>query len=203
MTKLRKYLIAGLLVWLPILATYFIVRFLVNIVDAIVTLIPASYRPDLWLGHHIPGTGLVLTIIIVFTTGIIATNFFGKKLFNLSERIVSRIPLVRTIYSATRQVVHSVLTPSNQSFSKVLMIEFPRKGIWSVGFLTNKGAKSLDGNNDTVTVFVPTAPNPTSGFMMIAPKDEVRELDISVEEAFKMIVSVGVIVPDRFNQPTE
>lgn len=197
MSRLRKYIVAGLLVWLPILATYFIVRFLIEGVDNVVKLIPEQYRPDQFFGMHIPGIGLVITIVIVFITGIIATNFFGKKLFELSEKLLHRIPLVRSIYSAARQLVHTLLTPNGNSFKKAVMIEFPRKGVYSIGFVTNNGFVSPNTDHNSITVFVPTAPNPTSGFMMIVPQDQVTELDISVEQAFKMVVSIGVIAPDH------
>lgn len=195
MNRLRKYLLAGLLVWLPILTTYFIVRFIIEAIDNVVMLIPQQYRPEHFFGMHVPGFGLVLTLVIVFATGLVATNFFGNKLLELSERLLNRIPLVRSIYSAARQLAHTILTPNGQSFKKVVLIEFPRKGTQSIGFVTNQGfAENITGTQ-TITVFVPTAPNPTSGFMMIVNKDDVTELDISIEQAFKMVVSIGVITP--------
>lgn len=192
---LKKPFIAGLLVWLPVLATFFILKFLISAVDGVVRLIPAAYRPDVFFGHHIPGVGLVLTLIIIFITGLITTNFLGKHLVNLSERILAKIPLVRSIYSATKQVVQSILSPSHQSFSKAVLVEFPRKGVWSIGFVTNKAINHIPGEANKTSVFVPTAPNPTSGFFLMMDASEMHPLSISVEEAFKMVVSVGVIAP--------
>jgi uncharacterized membrane protein len=194
MQHLRRYFVAGLLVWLPILATYFILRLVVRLVNGIVAIIPANYHPLALFGQHVPGFGLIVTIVVVFLTGLLATNFIGHRLIHLWERILARIPLVRSIYSATKQVSHSILSPSSNSFSRAVLIQFPRPGLWSVGFQTNSNFTPLS-NDENYTIFIPTSPNPTSGFMVIVSPDEIKPLDISIEEAFRMIISVGVVTP--------
>ncbi len=202
MSRLRKYIVAGLLVWLPILVTYFILRFLLRLIDGISAIIPQQYQPAELLGHHIPGIGIVLSIIVIFVTGILVTHFLGHKIVEFWEKLLARIPLVRSIYGATKQVVHSVLSPSEQAFSRAVLIEFPRKDVWSVGFQTNSDFPHTDMENN-ITVFVPTAPNPTSGFMMIVREEQIRPLDITIEEAFKMIISVGVVTPGQKEAPAK
>lgn len=192
---MKKYLVAGLLVWLPILATYFILHFVINLVNGIVAIIPEQYQPLALLGHHVPGFGIAITLLIVFLTGILATNIIGHRLIGIWEKILSRIPLVRSIYSATKQVAHSLLSPNGNSFSRAVLIQFPRQGIWSIGFQTNSGFTPLN-QGDNLTVFIPTSPNPTSGFMVIVPPTEVEPLNISIEEAFRMIISAGVVAPN-------
>ncbi|MDF1796642.1 MAG: DUF502 domain-containing protein [Coxiellaceae bacterium] len=198
MGRLRKYIVAGLLVWLPILVTYFIVRFLLRLINSVSAVIPQKYQPAVILGHHIPGFGIILSIVVIFATGVLVTHFLGHKIVELWEKLLARIPLVRSIYGATKQVVHSVLTPSEKAFSRAVMIEFPRKDVWSVGFQTNSDFPHTDIENN-ITVFVPTAPNPTSGFMMIVREEQIKPLDVTIEEAFKMIISVGVVTPQQRN----
>ncbi|MDF1654784.1 MAG: DUF502 domain-containing protein [Coxiellaceae bacterium] len=203
MSRFRKYIVAGLLVWLPILVTYFILRFLLRLINSVSAVIPQKYQPAVLLGHHVPGFGIILSIVVIFVTGILVTHFLGHKIVAVWEKLLARIPLVRSIYGATKQVVHSVLSPSEQAFSRAVLIEFPRTGVWSVGFQTNSDFPHTDIENN-ITVFVPTAPNPTSGFMMIVREEQIRPLNITIEEAFKMIISVGVVTPqhrDKTVQP--
>ncbi len=202
MSRLRKYIVAGLLVWLPILVTYFILRFLLKLINGVAAIIPEKYQPIGLLGHHIPGFGIIISIVVIFVTGIMVSHFLGHKIVDLWEKLLARIPLVRSIYGATKQVVHSVLTPSEKAFSRAVLIEFPRKNVWSVGFQTNSDFPHSDIENN-ITVFVPTAPNPTSGFMMIVREDQIRPLNVTIEEAFKMIISVGVVTPQHRDKPPE
>lgn len=203
MHRFRKYLIAGLVVWLPLWATYFIVKFLVDLMDKTLSLLPAQYQPKALFGFDIPGLGLIFTLIILFITGLLVTNFLGNKIVKIWEKLLSRIPLVHTIYHAVKQVVHALVQPAGKSFRKVLIVEYPRHGIWSIAFQTSDQFTGSPHPEDVVTVFIPTTPNPTSGFLTIIPKSDTRELDMAVEEALKMVISLGVVMPDRLSKHLE
>ncbi len=199
MATLRKYLIAGLLVWLPLAATYFIIRLLIELLDKTILLLPLEWQPQQLLGFAIPGMGFVFAFLVLLTTGMLAANLFGRKLVEGWESLLGRIPFVRNIYQAVKQIASSLLTSSNKAFRKVVMLEYPRKGIWSLGFLTNESIGFQDANNniERIAVFIPTTPNPTSGFIIMADRADIQELDITVEEGFKFIISLGVVVPDE------
>jgi uncharacterized membrane protein len=160
-------------------------------------LVPEQYRPEEWLGFAIPGLGLVLTLLVVLITGLLATNFIGRSLVSFWEALLERIPVVRSIYSAAKKFVEIVFSDSGQSFKKVLLIEYPRKGIYSLAFqtATSLGEVQERTGEPVVCTFVPTTPNPTSGYIIIVPKKDIIELDMEIDEAFKMIVSLGVVVP--------
>ncbi|TVP81238.1 DUF502 domain-containing protein [Thioalkalivibrio sp.] len=194
----RRYLIAGLLVWVPLIVTGLIIKFLVDLLDFTILLLPPSWRPEAILGFSVPGTGVVVAIVIVFLTGIVAANIVGRKLFDLGEAIVDRIPLVRSIYSAVKQVMHSLFSNGGQSFRRVLMVQYPREGLWTLGFQTGVGVGEVQHrtDKDVVTVFIPTTPNPTSGFVIMVPRDDAIELDMSVEDGLKFVMSLGVVVPE-------
>lgn len=198
MSALRKYLIAGLLVWVPLAATILIVKLVIDLMDLTMLFIPEKLHPENLWGFSIPGTGLVLALGVVILTGLLAANLIGSRLVAIWENILGRIPLVRNIYNAFKQITTTILATDNKSFRKVVLLEFPRDGLWSVGFLTNPDirieAESLA--DDLVSVFVSTTPNPTTGFLLIMPRKKLIELDISVEEAFKLIMSIGVVLPD-------
>lgn len=201
MKAIRSYLIAGLVIWLPILVTFGVVRFIVDILDQTIALLPTAYQPEQLFGVNVPGFGVILSLILLFFTGIVAANFLGQRLMNLSESLLDRIPLVRSIYSSTKQVIHAILSTNSQAFRKVLLIEYPRKGIWSIGFQTST-ANFVDPhvvNEEMVSVFIPTTPNPTSGFLMIVPKSEVKELSMTIDEALKCVISLGVMQPKVSN----
>lgn len=197
MSALRRYLIAGLLVWLPLAATFLVVGLLVDVMDRSLLLIPVAYRPDNLLGVHIPGLGVLLTILLLLVTGIVVANLFGRKLFALWEAVLARIPLVRSIYTGVKQVTESVLSSKGQSFRKVLLVEYPRRDMWTLAFQTGSGVGEVQHklNQPMVNVFVPLTPIPTSGFYLMLPREDVIELDMSVEEGLKMILSMGVVVP--------
>ena len=197
MGNLRKYLIAGLLVWLPLAATIVIVKFVIDILDKTILLIPPEFRPEAVFGFAIPGFGILVSIAVLIVTGMLAANLFGRRLVGLWEAILGRIPLVRTIYSSVKQVTETLLATKSTAFRKVVLVEFPRKGAWSVGFLTNReviAAAASTSGRDLVSVFVPTTPNPTTGFIMMLPAEDVTELPITVEDGFKYIISMGVVV---------
>ncbi|MEK7717587.1 MAG: DUF502 domain-containing protein [Pseudomonadota bacterium] len=206
MAALRRYLMAGLLVWVPLGVTLLIVAFLVDLMDQTLRLLPESLQPENLLGFRIPGLGAVLTAVIVFVTGMIVTNLFGMQLFNIGERILQRIPLVRSIYASVKQVTESMFS-SGKSFRKVVLVEYPRKGMWSLAFQTGTGAEEVRDKTgrDVTNVFIPTTPNPTSGFFLMVPREDVIELDMSVDDGLKMLLSVGVVVPepkkDRVTDP--
>jgi len=195
---LRKYVIAGLLVWLPLAATVVIIKLVIDLLDKIILFLPLDYRPESLFGFSIPGFGLVLAIGVLLLTGMLAANLLGRQLVSLWEAILSRIHIVRGIYNAVKQIVATVLTSQGKSFRKVVMAEYPRKGIWSIGFLTNESvAINCEGmDEDMLAVFLPTTPNPTSGFILLFPKQDIIELDMSVEDGFKFIISIGVVVPE-------
>lgn len=198
MSTLRKYLIAGLLVWLPLAATVGIVMLVIEMLDRTILLLPVQYRPEAILGFSVPGFGVVLALTILILTGMLAANLLGRRLVSLWEAVLSRIPLVRNIYNSVKQIATTVLTSDGKSFRKVVLVEYPRKDTWSMGFLTNEhidiDCEKL--NYEVSAVFVPTTPNPTSGFIIMLPKQDIIELDITIEEGFKYIISMGVIVPE-------
>ncbi|SFM58949.1 Uncharacterized membrane protein [Ectothiorhodospira mobilis] len=193
---LRRYLIAGLLLWVPLVATVAIIKFIVDAMDRTL-LLPPAWRPEALLGFTIPGFGVVVAVAIVFTTGLVVANLVGRKLVELWEGLLARIPLVNTIYSAIKQVVETVLGTTGESFRKVLLVEYPRKGVWALGFQTQVGVGEVQERTEkeVVTVFVPTTPNPTSGFILLVPRDEVIEMDMTVEDGLKFVMSLGVVVP--------
>jgi len=198
MAALRRYLVAGLLVWVPVGVTLLIVGFLVDLMDQTLLLLPASIQPENLLGFRIPGLGLVLTGIVVLATGVIVTNLFGMQLITIGEKLLQRIPLVRSIYAAVKQVTESMFS-SGKSFRKVVLVEYPRKGMWSLAFQTGSGAEEIRDKTgqDVTNVFIPTTPNPTSGFFLMVPRSEVIELDMSIDDGLKMLLSVGVVVPEK------
>lgn len=194
---MRKYLIAGLLVWMPLGITFLVIRAIVGLLDRTLLLLPEMYQPDNLLGVHIPGLGVLLGAILVLTTGMIVANFLGKRLILAWENLLARIPLVRSLYAAIKQIMEAVLATDAQSFRKVLLIEYPRKGVWSLAFMTSEHLGEVQAKTigDVVSVFIPTTPNPTSGFIIMIPKHDVIELDMAVEDGLKMIISLGVAVP--------
>lgn len=198
---LKNYLIAGLLVWLPLFVTFILIRFLIDMMDRVVALLPHHYQPEQLIGMKIPGLGLVFTLVLLLITGLLVTNIIGFKLIHVWEKIVDRIPLVRSIYSAVKQVAQTLFQPTDTSFRKVVLIEYPRKGCWGIAFVTSDKFTHPEHDEPFYTVFVPTTPNPTSGFILLVPKKDTIELDLSVEEALKMVVSLGVVSPIKKLKP--
>ena len=200
MKRIRRYIVAGLLVWVPLGVTLFLLKVLVDLMDQTLLLLPPPYRPDALFGFHIPGLGILLSLAVLLVTGILAANLVGRQLVHLWESILQRIPFVRSIYSAAKNFAEIVLTDANQSFNKVLLIEYPRKGLYSLCFQTSTylGEVQARTGEDVICVFVPTTPNPTSGLILMVPKSDVIELEMEVEDALKMVVSLGVVVP-RWN----
>ena len=196
--RIRRYIVAGLLVWLPVGATILIGAFLIDLMDRLLFLIPPPYRPEELLGFRIPGLGVVLALLVLVVTGIFVANLIGRRLVNFYESLLARIPLVRTVYGAVKRFAELVLSDSSESFKKVLLVEYPRKGLYSFCFQTSEHPPEVEARTgeQIVTVFLPTTPNPTSGFMLFVPAKDVLELDMPVEEAMQMVISLGVVVPE-------
>ncbi|GMR08074.1 MAG: DUF502 domain-containing protein [Gammaproteobacteria bacterium] len=198
---LRKYLIAGLLVWLPLIITGLVISILVDVLRWFDQFIPKSYQLQSLLEFPLPGIDvgvtLAIVILVLFVTGLVAANLFGRKIVRAWESLLGRIPLVRTVYSSAKQVAETIFSDSGKSFHKVMLIEYPRKGLWTVCFLTGSSAAEVQNKTgeEVLTVFVPTTPNPTSGFIIFVPKQDAIELDMNVDEALKMVISLGVIEP--------
>lgn len=198
MRFIKRYLVAGLLVWLPLGVTVAALIFLINLFDQSLLLLPADLRPDQLLGRDIPGLGIILSFVLIFLTGMLVANFFGRYLFGWWEKMLSRIPLVRSIYTAVKQISEALFGEGAQTFQKAYLVEYPRKGLWTIGFQTSKTmgeAQIKTGFSEVVNVFVPTTPNPTSGFFLMANRAEICELDMTIDEALKMVISGGVVVP--------
>ena len=195
--RLRRYLIAGLLVWLPVLVTVFVLQFLIGLVDQTLLLLPENARPEALLGFRIPGLGLLLAVVVLLATGLAATNLVGRELLRWWENLMKRIPLVRSLYSGTKTFTETVFSGKGQAFQRVLLVEYPRKGIWTLAFQTAQQMQEAShrAGRDLVGVFVPTTPNPTSGFIIMIPREDVIFLEMSVEEAMRVILTLGVVTP--------
>lgn len=195
---MRKYLIAGLLVWMPLGITFLVIRAIVGFLDKTLLLLPEAYQPDKLLGVHIPGLGVLLAVVLVLATGMIVANLLGRRIVNAWESLLARIPLVRTLYAGIKQILEAVLAADAKSFRRVLLVEYPRRGLWSLAFMTTDqlGEVQNKTESDVIGVFVPTTPNPTSGFVLMVPEHEVVYLDMTVEQGLKMIISMGTVVPD-------
>jgi uncharacterized membrane protein len=170
---------------------------MVELMDSSLLLLPARYQPDNLLGMHIPGFGVIVTVAVVLTTGIIVANLFGRKLVALWEALLARIPLVSSVYSAVKQIAETMFSSSGQSFRKVLLVEYPRKGLWTLAFQTGTdvGEAQCKTGREVINIYVPTTPNPTSGFFIMVPKEDVVEMEMSVDEGLRMIISMGSVVP--------
>ncbi len=196
---MKKYLITGLLVWVPLAITVWVLQLLVNSLDKSMLLLPVHWRPQEWLGFEIWGLGAVLTILAVLLTGVIASNFFGQRLLKIWEGILSRIPVVKSIYSSVKQVSDTLLGPGGQAFRHAVLVQYPHAGCWTIGFQTGLPATEVAPHlpYECINVYVPTTPNPTSGFFLMFPKKDVVELKMSVDAALKHIISMGVVPPDN------
>ncbi len=197
MRALRRYLINGLLIWVPVLVTVLVVNFILQLMDRTLLVLPRSIRPDQLLGWHVPGLGAVLGLLIVLLTGLLVTNFIGQALVAIGEELLERIPFVRALYSGVKSFSETVLSNSGNSFKKVLLVEYPRAGAWTIGFQTTDHLPEINAHlgEPQVCVFIPTTPNPTSGFIIFVPRARCIELDMHVDAAMKMIVTLGVVGP--------
>jgi uncharacterized membrane protein len=200
---LRNYLIGGLLVWIPIVITVWVVRFLSGILDQSLLLLPRPWRPEALFGTYIPGVGVILSLLLLLLTGVLVKNLFGGRIVAGLESLVQRIPVIGPVYSGAKTFSETVLTDKGSSFRQVVMVEFPRKGLFSIGFITSEDLEEVQAKTaqDVTCVFVPTTPNPTTGFIVLVPRAEVVRLDMTVDEAFKMLLTLGVVVPKWKGKP--
>lgn len=210
MKHLKKYLLAGMLVWLPLAATAWVLQLLLGAVDQFAAMLPSEYRPDYWVVeqlveyvphitwlYHMPGFGLLLLLAVLLITGVLAANIFGQRLLRYWEGLMNRIPIVRNVYSSVKQVSDTLFSGTGQAFSKAVLVRFPHQDAWTIAFLTGMPsatiAAAIDGEH--INVYVPTTPNPTSGYFIMVRRDEVIELDMSVDDALKYVISMGVVAP--------
>lgn len=202
---IKRYFITGLLIWVPLAITAWVLSLIASAADQSLRLLPESVRPHDLLGFDIPGAGIVLTLLIILTTGLLAANFIGQRLVGWWEKLLARIPVVNSIYNSVKQVSDTLFSSSGNAFRKALLIQYPREGSWTIAFLTGKPGGDVANylKEDYVSVYVPTTPNPTSGFFLMLPQSDVIELDMAVDEALKYIISMGVVAPPaRKRQPT-
>ena len=200
---MRRYLIAGLLVWVPLGITLWVLHFLLTSLDQILLILPEAVQPQTLFGFDIPGLGVAVAFVIVFATGIVTANFFGQRLIRAWERLLGRVPFVKSIYSSVKQVSDTLLSDKGQAFRKALLVEFPRPGSWTIAFQTGAPAAAVAPYlaGEHVSVYVPTTPNPTGGYFLMLPREQVRELDMTVDEALKYIISMGVVAPRLRTRP--
>jgi len=194
---MKKYIITGLLIWIPLVITLWVPKLIVDSLDQVLLLLPPEFRTENWLGVHVPGMGAVMTLAIVLVTGLFATNLIGARLVHFWHEILHRIPVVNSIYSSVKQISDTLFSSSGQAFRKALLVQWPHPGMWTVAFLTGRPggdvAHHLQG--DFVSVYVPTTPNPTGGYFVVVARKDVIELDMSVDAALKYIISMGVVPP--------
>ncbi len=195
---LRRYFATGLLIWTPLAITFMVLAWILGSLDRVIEWLPADIQPKKFLGANIPGLGVLMTLGIVLLTGMIATNVIGQKLVQMWEQLLSRIPVVKTIYSSVKQVSDTLFSSSGEAFRQAVLVQYPRQGIWTIAFLTGKpgGEIAQHLTQDCISVYVPTTPNPTSGFFLIMPTKDVVMLEMSVDEALKYVISMGLVAPE-------
>jgi len=193
----RKYFITGLLIWIPLVITLWVLKFIFDVLDQSLLLLPLEFHTESWLGVHIPGLGAILTVATVFATGILATNFFGAQLVELWNGVLHRIPVVNSIYSSVKQISDTLFSSSGQAFRKALLVQWPHPGTWTIAFMTGTPGGDVLKHvpPDCISVYVPTTPNPTGGYFVIVQRKDVIELDMTVDQALKYIISMGVVPP--------
>lgn len=197
---LRSYFIAGLLLWIPIGITLWVLDTIIAALDLSLYWLPAEWQPVTLFGRHLPGIGALLTLSIVFLTGVFARNFLGERLVKLWEGLLARIPIVNALYASIKQVSDTLLSPQGKAFRKALLVEYPRRGAWTIAFLTGSPADEVRRKigvdaDEMVSVYVPTTPNPTSGFFLMVKREDTLELEMTVDAALKYVVSMGVVSP--------
>ena len=195
---MKKYLITGLLIWIPLVITLWVLKFIVDALDQTLHLLPPEFRTENWLGLHVPGMGVVMTLVIVFLTGLLTTNLIGARLVHFWHEVLHRIPVVNSIYSSVKQISDTLFSSTGQAFRKALLVRWPHEGMWTIAFLTGRPGGDIAAHlpGDYISVYVPTTPNPTGGYFVIVARKDVIELDMSVDEALKYIISMGVVPPN-------
>ena len=198
---MKKYFITGLLIWVPLAITAWVLALIVRTMDQTLLLLPAALNPERLLGFYVPGIGVIATLLVVFLTGLVTANIIGQRLLRFWEGVLSRIPVVKSVYYSVKQVSDTLFSSSGEAFRKALLVQYPREGAWTIAFLTGQpgGDVLTHLRGDYVSVFVPTPPNPTSGFFLMLPRKDVIELEMSVDEALKYIISMGVVSPPMRN----
>tara|TARA_B110000008_G_scaffold125963_1_gene128529 strand:+ start:413 stop:1063 length:651 start_codon:yes stop_codon:yes gene_type:complete len=202
LAKIRGYFLTGIIVTAPVGLTFYVSFLFIGFIDSKVrNLIPVKYHYDNILPFEIPGIGLLIVFIMLTFIGFLTAGFIGRYIIKLGERIIARLPIIRSVYGALKQIFESVLKTSSKSFREVVLIEYPRKGIWAIGFITGdtKGEVQDISKNELVNVFLPTTPNPTSGFLLFVPRKDLKVLNMNVEEGIKMVISGGIVTP-KFKQ---
>jgi uncharacterized membrane protein len=201
MSALRKWLVAGLLAIVPVAVTFAVLRWIVETLDSTLLILPAAWQPDKVIGFHIPGFGVLLTLAILLVVGGLVSNFLGRKLVEWGDRLVTRIPVVRSIYSSVKQVSDTLFSPGGNAFRTAVLVQWPRADVWTIGFVT--GAPGGDVSNylvgDYLSVYVPTTPNPTGGYFVMLRRSDCIELKMSVDDALKYVISMGVVAPTLHN----
>ena len=194
---MKKYVITGLLIWIPLVITIWVLKLVVDALDQTLLLLPREFQTEIWLGLHVPGMGVVMTFVVVLLTGVFATNLLGARLVRLWHEILHRIPVVNSVYSSVKQISDTLFSSSGQAFRKALLVRWPHQEMWTIAFLTGRpGAEvSAQLQGDYISVYVPTTPNPTGGYFVVVARKDVIELDMSVDEALKYIISMGVVPP--------
>ena len=197
---LKKYLITGVLVWLPIAVTIWAMSYIISAADRLINLLPESWQPQHFWGFNIPGLGIVAATIVLFVTGVFAANVLGRRILGAWDSLLGRIPVVKSIYSSVKKVSESLLSDSSRSFKTPVLVPFPQPGIWTIAFVSghipDKLKGSLPQDDDYISVYVPTTPNPTGGYYIMVKKSDVRELNMSVDQALKYVISLGMVMPD-------
>jgi len=196
---LKKYFVTGLLIWVPLVITGWVLALIVRTMDQSLLLVPDEWQPEQLLGTHIPGIGMVLTLLVVFLTGLVTANIVGQRLILFWEGVLARIPVVKSIYYNVKQVSDTLFSSSGEAFRKALLVQYPRAGSWTIAFMAGQSSGDVVNHlgSEHISVYVPTTPNPTSGFFLMMAKSEVIELDMSVDEALKYIISMGVVAPSN------
>jgi len=196
-STLRRYFVAGLLVWIPLGITLWVLKLLVDMMDQSLLLLPARFQSEALFGFHVPGLGIILTVTIVLLTGALAANFFGRQLLLLGHNILQRIPIVRSIYGGVKQISDTLFSPEGKAFRRAVLVRYPHQGAWTVALVTGSPEHEVSDilGREQISVFVPTTPNITAGFFLIVPRSETIELDMTVDEALKYIISMGVAEP--------
>ncbi|TMH84633.1 MAG: DUF502 domain-containing protein [Betaproteobacteria bacterium] len=199
---MRKYFITGLLIWIPLIITIWVLKFIFDVLDQSLLLLPVALQTESWIGFHIPGLGAIFTLVIVFVTGVLATNFFGARLVTLWNDVLNRIPVVNSIYSSVKQISDTLFSSSGQAFRKALLVQWPHEGMWTIGFQTGTPGGDVAHHvpADSLSVYVPTTPNPTGGYFVVVARKDVIELDMTVDQALKYIISMGVVPPFENNK---
>ena len=204
---LKKYLLTGVLVWMPIAVTVWVIGYIISATDRLAALIPAQWQPERYLGFNIPGTGFIVAVIVLFLTGVFAANVLGRKILEGWDSLLGRIPVVKSIYSSVKKVSESLLSDNSRSFKTPVLVPFPQRDIWTIGFvsgsLPDNIAAALPDAAPRIPVYVPTTPNPTGGYYILVKQSDIRELDMSVDVALKYVISLGMVLPDNTPAKTQ